>query len=142
MPEPTPTAMTALQQFGAEMLKLSRGLESVASSSTASPTKSELSSGNILPFPPTSLQKPNVLHQYSLPAHHNQHRQLHTHSNQEQFSLQQSHKGQEELISLNQQIFLKNHEFRPINATSSLVNSAKPFLSTMIFTHDLKSQKR
>ncbi|TMW49101.1 hypothetical protein DOY81_005835 [Sarcophaga bullata] len=151
VPEPTPTAMTALQQFGAEMLKLSRGLESVASSSTASPTKSELSSGNLLPFPHASLQKPNSLHQYSLSAHqqqtlqmhsHNQHHQLHTHSNHEQFSSQQSHKGQEELISLNQQIFLKNHEFRPINATSSLVNSAKPFLSAMIFTHDFKSQKR
>jgi len=36
--------MTALHQFGAEMLKLSRGLESVASSSTTgSPTKSEFS---------------------------------------------------------------------------------------------------
>lgn len=45
--EPTATTMTALQQFGAEMLKLSRGLESVASSSTTcSPTKSEFSSAN------------------------------------------------------------------------------------------------
>ncbi|XP_039948710.1 alpha-2B adrenergic receptor [Bactrocera tryoni] len=45
--EPTATTMTALQQFGAEMLKLSRGLESVASSSTTcSPTKSEFSSTN------------------------------------------------------------------------------------------------
>ncbi|KAL9887483.1 5-hydroxytryptamine receptor 2B isoform 2-T12 [Glossina fuscipes fuscipes] len=43
VPEPTPTAMTALHQFGAEMLKLSRGLESVATSSTESPAKSELS---------------------------------------------------------------------------------------------------
>uniref|UniRef100_A0A1A9W481 G-protein coupled receptors family 1 profile domain-containing protein n=1 Tax=Glossina brevipalpis TaxID=37001 RepID=A0A1A9W481_9MUSC len=43
VPEPTPTTMTALHQFGAEMLKLSRGLESVATSSTESPTKSELS---------------------------------------------------------------------------------------------------
>ncbi|XP_067637940.1 dopamine receptor 2 [Eurosta solidaginis] len=46
-PEPRSTTMTALQQFGAEMLKLSRGLESVASSSTTcSPTKSEFSSLN------------------------------------------------------------------------------------------------
>lgn len=28
IPEPTPSTMTALHQFGAEMLKLSRGLES------------------------------------------------------------------------------------------------------------------
>lgn len=42
--------MTALHQFGAEMLKLSRGLESVASSSTASPTKSEYSSSNHLQY--------------------------------------------------------------------------------------------
>lgn len=28
IPDPTPSAMTALHQFGAEMLKLSRGLES------------------------------------------------------------------------------------------------------------------
>uniref|UniRef100_A0A8D8I9N4 5-hydroxytryptamine receptor 2A n=1 Tax=Culex pipiens TaxID=7175 RepID=A0A8D8I9N4_CULPI len=31
IPEPTPTTMTALHQFGEEMLKLSRGLETVAS---------------------------------------------------------------------------------------------------------------
>uniref|UniRef100_A0A1B0EWB5 G-protein coupled receptors family 1 profile domain-containing protein n=2 Tax=Lutzomyia longipalpis TaxID=7200 RepID=A0A1B0EWB5_LUTLO len=31
IPEPTPSTMTALHQFGAEMLKLSRGLESVGS---------------------------------------------------------------------------------------------------------------
>lgn len=30
IPEPTPSTMTALHQFGAEMLKLSRGLESFA----------------------------------------------------------------------------------------------------------------
>ncbi|XP_012162759.2 uncharacterized protein LOC101458788 [Ceratitis capitata] len=45
--EHSANTMTALQQFGAEMLKLSRGLESVASSSTTcSPTKSEFSSTN------------------------------------------------------------------------------------------------
>ncbi|BFF91581.1 dopamine D2-like receptor [Drosophila madeirensis] len=50
--EPTPTTMTALHQFGAEMLKLSRGLESVGSSSTTgSPTKSEFSISNHLQFP-------------------------------------------------------------------------------------------
>ncbi|XP_061392397.1 uncharacterized protein LOC133327879 [Musca vetustissima] len=61
IPEPTPTTMTALHQFGAEMLKLSRGLESVVSSSTGSPTKSELSSANILPFMHSPLQKQNSL---------------------------------------------------------------------------------
>lgn len=30
IPEPTPSTMTALHQFGEEMLKLSRGLETVA----------------------------------------------------------------------------------------------------------------
>jgi hypothetical protein len=30
IPEPTPSTMTALHQFGAEMLKLSRGLQSFA----------------------------------------------------------------------------------------------------------------
>lgn len=30
IPDPTPSTMTALHQFGAEMLKLSRGLESVS----------------------------------------------------------------------------------------------------------------
>lgn len=29
IPEPTPSTMTALHQFGAEMVKLSQGLESV-----------------------------------------------------------------------------------------------------------------
>lgn len=32
IPEPTPSTMTALHQFGAEMLKLSRGLDAVSSS--------------------------------------------------------------------------------------------------------------
>lgn len=39
IPEPTPSTMTALHQFGAEMLKLSRGLESFA------PTVTEPSNG-------------------------------------------------------------------------------------------------
>lgn len=30
IPEPTPSTMTALHQFGAEMLKLSRGLDAVS----------------------------------------------------------------------------------------------------------------
>lgn len=135
--------MTALQQFGAEMLKLSRGLESVASSSTASPTKSDLSSGNLLPFPHTPLQKQNTLFQYTLPLHqqqhvqmhYNQHHHLHTNSNQE-------HKGPEEFISLNQQIFVNNNDLRPLNPTSSLGNFSKPFLSTMIFAQDLKLRKQ
>lgn len=33
-PEPTPCAMSALHQFGAEMLKLSRGLEAAAVNTT------------------------------------------------------------------------------------------------------------
>lgn len=37
IPEPTPSTMTALHQFGAEMLKLSRGLESVSAVVTSSP---------------------------------------------------------------------------------------------------------
>lgn len=36
-PEPKPYATSALHQFGQEMLKLSRGLESVASSTSPSP---------------------------------------------------------------------------------------------------------
>lgn len=31
IPDPTPSTMTALHQFGAEMLKLSRGLDAVSS---------------------------------------------------------------------------------------------------------------
>lgn len=42
IPEPTPSTMTALQQFGAEMLKLSRGLESVSAVVTSSPPKPNL----------------------------------------------------------------------------------------------------
>jgi hypothetical protein len=40
--EPTPSTMSALHQFGAEMLRLSRGLEKVASpeSKPASPDRS------------------------------------------------------------------------------------------------------
>lgn len=40
--EPTPSTMTALHQFGAEMLKLSRGLESVSAVVTSSPPKPNL----------------------------------------------------------------------------------------------------
>lgn len=43
IPEPTPSTMTALHQFGAEMLKLSRGLESVSAIVTSSPPKPNLS---------------------------------------------------------------------------------------------------
>nr|XP_044249996.1 uncharacterized protein LOC108061870 [Drosophila takahashii] len=74
--EPTPTTMTALHQFGAEMLKLSRGLESVASSSTTgSPTKSEFSISNHL-----QLQYPSSPQRYA--SHHHQqqsHQQQHNH---------------------------------------------------------------
>ncbi|KAH8359101.1 hypothetical protein KR093_004281 [Drosophila rubida] len=77
IPEPTPTTMTALHQFGAEMLKLSRGLESVASSSTTgSPTKSEFSISNHLPFP--SSPQRYATHQQTLQPHQ-QHQQLHHH---------------------------------------------------------------
>ncbi|XP_034486880.1 dopamine D2-like receptor [Drosophila innubila] len=76
IPEPTTTTMTALHQFGAEMLKLSRGLESVASSSTTgSPTKSEFSISNQLPFP--SSPQRYATHQQALQQHqqHQQHKQ-------------------------------------------------------------------
>ncbi|XP_059611484.1 dopamine D2-like receptor [Phlebotomus argentipes] len=43
IPEPTPSTMTALHQFGAEMLKLSRGLESVGSTMNRSEQKSSQS---------------------------------------------------------------------------------------------------
>ncbi|XP_022209661.2 uncharacterized protein LOC111065669 isoform X2 [Drosophila obscura] len=67
--EPTPTTMTALHQFGAEMLKLSRGLESVGSSSTTgSPTKSEFSISNHLQFP-SSPQRYATHHQPPQPQH-------------------------------------------------------------------------
>ncbi|KAH8264168.1 hypothetical protein KR038_004101 [Drosophila bunnanda] len=82
--EPTPTTMTALHQFGAEMLKLSRGLESVASSSTTgSPTKSEFSLSNHLQFP-CSPQR------YT--AHHPplQHQQLHPPGSRETYHQQQT----------------------------------------------------
>ncbi|XP_070143327.1 uncharacterized protein 5-HT2B isoform X2 [Drosophila kikkawai] len=81
--EPTPTTMTALHQFGAEMLKLSRGLESVASSSTTgSPTKSEFSLSNHLQFP-CSPQR------YA--PHHPplQHQQLHPPGSRESYHQQQ-----------------------------------------------------
>ncbi|XP_001955243.3 5-hydroxytryptamine receptor 2A [Drosophila ananassae] len=72
--EPTPTTMTALHQFGAEMLKLSRGLESVASSSTTgSPTKSELSISNHLQFPCSPQRYATHLQQQQ--GHHSHHLQ-------------------------------------------------------------------
>lgn len=151
------TTMTALQQFGAEMLKLSRGLESVGSSSTTSPTKSELSSGLLLPFPHMPLQKQNSLQQYSLPHHHQQFQmhhhqhlhhqlQLHTTSNQQQLS--NGHKSskhpeqQQEHNLFEQQKFIKNHEYRTITASSSLTNPTKPFLPAMNFSQDFKTRKR
>uniref|UniRef100_A0A6P4FJ17 Uncharacterized protein LOC108052063 n=1 Tax=Drosophila rhopaloa TaxID=1041015 RepID=A0A6P4FJ17_DRORH len=79
--EPTPTTMTALHQFGAEMLKLSRGLESVASSSTTgSPTKSEFSISNHLQLQyPCSPQRYAPHHASALqphqPHHHHHHHQ-------------------------------------------------------------------
>ncbi|XP_016961439.2 dopamine D2-like receptor [Drosophila biarmipes] len=71
--EPTPTTMTALHQFGAEMLKLSRGLESVASSSTTgSPTKSEFSLSNHLQMQfPSSPQRYATHLQQSHQQQHN-----------------------------------------------------------------------
>lgn len=39
IPEPTPSTMTALHQFGAEMLKLSRGLQSFAPVTVSSDDK-------------------------------------------------------------------------------------------------------
>lgn len=40
IPQPTPSTMTALHQFGEEMLKLSRGLESVNNNSSSCTTQS------------------------------------------------------------------------------------------------------
>ncbi|XP_037946674.1 uncharacterized protein LOC119678737 [Teleopsis dalmanni] len=72
IPESTPSTMTALQQFGAEMLKFSRGLESVASSSTGSPTKSDLStsihqqySGNSQRYMPFQSSQQHMYHTQS-----------------------------------------------------------------------------
>uniref|UniRef100_B3P4W1 GG11177 n=2 Tax=Drosophila erecta TaxID=7220 RepID=B3P4W1_DROER len=81
--EPTPTTMTALHQFGAEMLKLSRGLESVASSSTTgSPTKSEFSLSNHL-----QLQYPSSPQRYAT------HQQTHQQSHHQQHHNHQQHPG-------------------------------------------------
>ncbi|KAH8407764.1 hypothetical protein KR222_001997 [Zaprionus bogoriensis] len=89
IPDPTPTTMTALHQFGAEMLKLSRGLESVASSSTTgSPTKSEFSISNHQPFP--SSPQRYATHQQHQQANLQQQQQ---HQHQQQLQLQHSHGG-------------------------------------------------
>lgn len=140
--------MTALQQFGAEMLKLSRGLESVASSSTASPTKSELSTAHLLPFSHMSVQKQNSAQQYpySHPhqqlqmQHHHQHlhHQLQTHmtANQQQLSISpqslQHPDQQQELNLLDQQKFKKNHEYQ----------RTKSYYPAINFSQDFKPRKR
>jgi 5-hydroxytryptamine receptor 2 len=41
IPEPTPSTMTALHQFGAEMLKLSRGLQSFAPETESTDDRTE-----------------------------------------------------------------------------------------------------
>ncbi|KAL7730914.1 hypothetical protein ACLKA6_014157 [Drosophila palustris] len=96
IPEPTPTTMTALHQFGAEMLKLSRGLESVASSSTTgSPTKSEFSISNQLPFP--SSPQRYATHQQTLQQHqqHQQQQQQQQHSHGSNYAPQTSPKSRQ-----------------------------------------------
>ncbi|KAI8121746.1 5-hydroxytryptamine receptor 2A [Lucilia cuprina] len=157
VPETKHTTMTALQQFGAEMLKLSRGLESVASSSTTSPTKSELSTGYLLPFPHMPLQKQNSLQQYSS-AHHQQlepHNQLHHHqnvynqlqlhtiTNQQQLFTGHRLSNQEHQHDLNlvdKPKFIKNHEYRAITTSSS--NPTKPFLTVLNFSQEFRTRKR
>lgn len=64
--EPTPSAMTALHQFGAEMLKLSRGLESVSSAaqqlpSSAAPAAATTLKATVLQKPATALSTPSVV---------------------------------------------------------------------------------
>lgn len=51
VPEPTPSTMTALHQFGAEMLKLSKRLESYPCAAAAAPAKQ--------PLPPSPLLLPS-----------------------------------------------------------------------------------
>lgn len=59
IPEPTPSTMTALHQFGAEMFKLSRGLQSFAPVTESSNDKHrENESGDNLDTP--KQQKVNV----------------------------------------------------------------------------------
>ncbi|EDV94819.1 GH17565 [Drosophila grimshawi] len=90
IPEPTPTTMTALHQFGAEMLKLSRGLESVASSSTTgSPTKSEFSISNHLPYS-SSPQRYAAAHQQQQQQQQQQHQHLQQQQQNQLPNLQQT----------------------------------------------------
>lgn len=145
--------MTALQQFGAEMLKLSRGLESVASSSTTSPTKSELSTSHMLSFPHMPLQKQNSLQQYGsnqpLQMHYNpqyyQHQQ-HSTSHLQQLPASQLMSKQllpeQQVILLDQQNRIANSENRTVTTSSSLTNTTRPFLPPTNFSDNFRTQKR
>ncbi|XP_053691120.1 uncharacterized protein LOC128739650 [Sabethes cyaneus] len=67
IPEPTPSTMTALHQFGEEMLKLSRGLESVTSgcrnvSGTTSSVAKTVDSGATVPHLGVAGQSATALH--------------------------------------------------------------------------------
>lgn len=68
MPEPTPSTMTALHQFGAEMLKLSKRLESYPTAAVAAPKQ---------PLPPSPLLLPSST--YSL--HSSTHRLIRSTTN-------------------------------------------------------------
>ncbi|XP_013108770.2 uncharacterized protein LOC106088029 [Stomoxys calcitrans] len=156
VPEPTPTTMTALHQFGAEMLKLSRGLESVvSSSSTASPTKSELSSG----FLHSPLQKQQSLQSSGSHHHHHHHQQqlqnFHHHHllpMQATVNLQQP-LGSYHLKSAIHQQQAHSHALHPYHPqpldlhfyaktySPSLAN-VQQFLPIMSVTQDLRVRKR
>ncbi|XP_058988308.1 uncharacterized protein LOC101897852 isoform X1 [Musca domestica] len=153
VPEPTPTTMTALHQFGAEMLKLSRGLESVVSSSTGSPTKSELSSANMLPFLHSPLQK-----QHSLQSEGSQPTSQYPPHNQAQHQLVLLPATPTPMYATLHQMKPLYHpthpyihqphlqqpsDFRVHNKANPLsLSNAHPFLPALDFTKDSKARKR
>ncbi|KAM7362475.1 5-hydroxytryptamine receptor 2B isoform 1-T7 [Cochliomyia hominivorax] len=145
LPDSTHTTMTALQQFGAEMLKLSRGLESVASSSTTSPTKSELSTGHLLSFPHVSVQKQNSFQQYALSHQHQAYHVQHLLSSHQQ-SVCTGHqiwkqREQQEVNLSEQQRFIKDNDYCKITSSSSLTNPIKSFLPSMNSSLDFKRKR-
>ncbi|XP_075144811.1 5-hydroxytryptamine receptor 2B [Haematobia irritans] len=144
VPEPTPTTMTALHQFGAEMLKLSRGLESVvSSSSTASPTKSEQSSG----FLHSPLHKQHSL-QSSGNHHHLHHHQLqnfpmhHQLPMQASLNFQQPYGGHHLKSMLLQQAHTQHSHHSYARTYSPSLASVQHFLPNMNFTQDLRAQRK
>ncbi|XP_036323954.1 lateral signaling target protein 2 homolog [Rhagoletis pomonella] len=120
-PKHRTTTVTALQQFGAEMLKLSRGLESVASSSTTcSPTKSEFSSSNH--FAGNSPQHYAVNKQAANQQHQHQHQHLHHHHHHHHH--QQQQQQQQHLSGEHQQIPTAALAAATTDSTSLLLRSS------------------